>query len=154
MEKNKDGSHKTDKWGRWTYEILEGETELTNPFTHRKSFNRDTINNRGWDNWRPFLCFDYTITTNQFHTTNYKKPLSKDRIRLHEEIMNLHNKGWGYTKIHRHLIKNEFKIGKSRTTVDSIIRKIKKREEFLSHPVIDKIGNFRIMMMKIKYNLR
>jgi hypothetical protein len=40
-KKNKDGSHKTDKWGRWTYEILEGETELTNPFTHRKSFNRD-----------------------------------------------------------------------------------------------------------------
>jgi|TARA_B100000953_G_scaffold251944_1_gene214812 hypothetical protein len=67
--------------------------------------------------------------------------------------MNLHNKGWGYTKIHRHLIKNEFEIGKSRTTVDSIIKKVKKREEFLSQPVIDKIGNFRIMMMKIKYNL-
>jgi hypothetical protein len=41
--KKKDGSHKTDKWGRWTYEILEGETELTNPFTHRKSFNRYTF---------------------------------------------------------------------------------------------------------------
>ena len=128
--------------------------DLTTLYLHLKSLNRDTINNRGWDKWRPFLCFDYTITTNQFHTTNYKKPLSKDRIRLHEEIMNLHNKGWGYTKIHRHLIKNEFKIGKSRTTVDSIIRKIKKREEFLSHPVIDKIGDFRIMMMKIKYNLQ
>ena len=98
--------------------------------------------------------FNYIIKSQFFHKSNYKKPLSKDRIRLHEEIMNLHNKGWGYTKIHRHLIKNEFKIGKSRTTVDSIIRKIKKREEFLSHPVIDKIGNFRIMMMKIKYNLR
>ena len=67
--------------------------------------------------------------------------------------MNLHNKGWGYTKIHHHLIKNGFEIGKSRTTVDSIIKKVKKREEFLSQPVIDKIGNFRIMMMKIKYNL-
>jgi len=121
--------------------------------TLHRLLNRNTINNRGWDKWRPFLCFDYTITTNQFHTTNYKKPLSKDRIRLHEEIMNLHNKGWGYTKIHRHLIKNEFEIGKSRTTVDSIIKKVKKREEFLSQPVIDKIGNFRIMMMKIKYNL-
>ena len=67
--------------------------------------------------------------------------------------MKLHNKGWGYTKIHHHLIKNGFEIGKSRTTVDLIIKKIKKREEFLSQPVIDKIGNFRIMMMKIKYNL-
>ena len=112
----------------------------------------DTINNRGWDKWKPFLCFDYTITSNQFHTTNYKKPLSKDRIRLHKEIIKLHNKGWGYTKIHRHLRKNEFKIGKSRTTVDSIIKKIKKREKFLSQPIIDRIGNFRIMMMEIKYN--
>mgnify|MGYP002527717774 CR=1 FL=1 len=99
----------------------------------------DTINNRGWDKWKPFLCFDYRITTNQFHTTNYKKPLSKDRIRLHEEIIKLHNKGWGYTKIHRHLIKNEFEIGKSRTTVDSIIKKIKKREKFLSQPIIDRM---------------
>ena len=101
---------------------------------------------------KPFFVFNYTITTHQFHPTNYRKPLSKDRQNLHNEIMKLHNKGWGYTKIHRHLRKNEFKIGKSRTTVDSIIKKIKKREKFLSQPIIDRIGNFRIMMMEIKYN--
>ncbi len=67
--------------------------------------------------------------------------------------MILHNKGWGYTKIHRHLIKNEFEIGKSRTTVDSIIKKIKKREKFLSQPITDGVGNFRIKMLEIKYNL-
>ena len=104
----------------------------------------ELIHNRGWDKWKPFLCFDYRITTNQFHTTNYKKPLSRDTIRLHEEIMKLHNKGWGYTKIHRHLIKNEFEIGRSRTTVDSIIKKIKRREEFLSQPIIDGIRNFMV----------
>ena len=103
----------------------------------------------GWDKWKPFLCFDYIITTNQFHNTNYKKPLSKDRTRLHGEIIKLHNKGWGYTKIHRHLIKNGYKIGESRTTVDSIIKKIKKREEFLSQPIIDGIGNFRIVMIEV-----
>ena len=59
-------------------------------------------------------------------------------------------RGWGYTKIHRHLIKNGFEIGKSRTTVDSIIKKIKKREEFLSQPFIDGIGNFRIKMLEKK----
>ena len=64
--------------------------------------------------------------------------------------MKLHDKGWGYTKIHRYLVKNGFKIGKSRTTVDSIIKKIKKREEFLSQPIIDGIGNFRVEMMEIK----
>jgi|TARA_B100001964_G_C13959015_1_gene476799 hypothetical protein len=40
--------------------------------------------------------------------------------------------------------KNYTTIGKSRTTVDSIIKKIKKREEFSSQPIIDKIGNFRV----------
>ena len=61
--------------------------------------------------------------------------------------MKLHDKGWGYTKIHRYLVQNGFKIGKSRTTVDSIIKKIKKRKEFLSQPIIDGIGNFRVEMM-------
>ena len=63
--------------------------------------------------------------------------------------MKLHNKGWGYTKIHRYLVRNGFKIGKSRTTVDSIIKKIMKREEFLSQPIIDGIGGFRVEMMDI-----
>ena len=63
--------------------------------------------------------------------------------------MSLHNKGWGYTKIHRHLVKNGFEIGKSRTTVDSIIKKINKREEFLSQPIIGGIGNFRVKMLEV-----
>mgnify|MGYP006256772737 FL=1 len=62
--------------------------------------------------------------------------------------MNLNNKGWGYTKIHRHLVKNGFEIGKSRTIVDSIIKKIKKRKEVLSQPIIDGIGNFRVEMIE------
>ena len=63
--------------------------------------------------------------------------------------MKLNDTGWGYTKIHRYLVKNGFKIGKSRTTVDSIIKKIKKRKEFLSQTIIDEIGNFRVKMKKI-----
>ena len=62
--------------------------------------------------------------------------------------MELHNKGWGYTKIHRYLVKNGFEIGKSRTTVDSIIKKIKKREEFLSQTIIDGIENIFIRFFK------
>ena len=131
------------RWGSLKFE------DLITPYSLSNSFDCDELDNQGWDGWKPFLCFDYTITTNQFHTTNYKKPLSKDRIRLHEEIMKLHNKGWGYTKIHHHLIKNGFEIGKSRTTVDLIIKKIKKREEFLSQPILDGIGNFRVEMRKI-----
>ena len=63
--------------------------------------------------------------------------------------MILHNKGWGYTKIHRHLIKNGYKIGKSRTTVDSMIKKMKKRDEFFSQTILDGIGNFRVEMLEV-----
>ena len=98
----------------------------------------------------PFLIFEYKITTHKLYNSGYSKPLSKKRIKLHNEIMRLHNKGWGYTKIHRYLLKNGFEIGKNRTTVDSIIKKIKKREEFLSQPIIDGIQNFRVKMLKIK----
>ena len=62
--------------------------------------------------------------------------------------MRLHNKGWGYTKIHRHLIENGFEIGKSKTTVDSIIKKIKKREKFLSQLIIDEIENIFVRFFK------
>ena len=113
-------------------------------------FDCDTMFFGGCNRWKPFLCFDYTITTNQFHTTNYKKPLSKDRIRLHEEIMNLHNKGWGYTKIHRHLIENGFEIGKSRTTVDCIIKKMKKRKKSLNQNL--RIKNFILTVLNQVHN--
>ena len=129
--------------------FIENLGDLTIPYLSLKSFNRDQLSLDTSREKIPYLIFDYTITTNQFHGSTYRKPLSKDRIRLHKEIMKLHDIGWGYTKIHRYLVKNGFKIGKSRTTVDSIIKKIKKREEFLSQPIIDGIGNFRVKMLKI-----
>ena len=121
---------------------------MTNPNHITVLLNSNELDIVGWNRWKLFLCFNYTITTNQFHGSIYRKPLSKDRLRLHKEIMNLNNKGWGYTKIHRHLVKNGFEIGKSRTTVDSIIKKIKKRKEVLSQPIIDGIGNFRVEMIE------
>tara|TARA_B100000579_G_C22580780_1_gene733400 strand:- start:479 stop:667 length:189 start_codon:yes stop_codon:yes gene_type:complete len=62
--------------------------------------------------------------------------------------MKLHEEGWGYTKIHKHLIKNGFKIGKSRTTVDSIIKKRLKREEFLNQKVTEDYVNFDIEFLR------
>ena len=56
--------------------------------------------------------------------------------------MRLHKKGWGYTKIHRHLLQNGFEIGKSRTTVDKILKKMKKRDEFYHQPIMDGYRNF------------
>jgi len=93
--------------------------------------NRDTLIS---DVWKPYLVFEYVITTHKFNPTNYSIDVSH-RENLHKEIMKLHNKGWGYTKIHRHLMENGFQIGKSRTTVDSIIKKINKRNEFLNQSI-------------------
>ena len=58
--------------------------------------------------------------------------------------MRLYNNDWRYTKIHRYLLRNGFEIGKSRMNVDSIIKKIKKREEFSYQPIIDGFENIFI----------
>ena len=58
----------------------------------------------------PFLVFDYVITTHQFFPSEYLKPISKDRENLHQEIDKLHQQGWVYTKIHRHLLKIDLKL--------------------------------------------
>mgnify|MGYP002884257646 CR=1 FL=1 len=113
------------------------------------SLNCDGLSLGVGNNKVPYLLFDYVITTHEFYSSSYFKPLTKKQKKLHKEIMKLHNKGWGYTKIHRYLVKNGFEIGKSRNTVDSIIKKIKKREKFLSQPIIDGIGNFRVKMIEV-----
>ena len=70
-------------------------------------------------------------------------------MKLHKQIMKLNIKRWGYTKIHTYLRKNGYKIGKSRTTVHSIIKKMKKRDEFYHQPIMDGYGNFKIMMLEV-----
>jgi len=117
---------------------------MTNPYTLHRLLNRDRIRFDVRGTLIPFLVFDYVITTHQFFPSEYLKPISKDRQKLHQEIDKLHQQGWGYTKIHHHLLKNGFTIGKSRTTVNIMIKKIKKREEFYHQPIMDGYGNFRI----------
>ena len=116
------------------------------------SFNRTTLFDRDGviiGGWRPYLHIDLVLITQQFNPTPYFNSLTTDRMKLHTEIMKLHNKGWGYTKIHHHLIKNGFKIGKSRTTVDTIIKKIKKREQFLNQTIYKSgFQNFRVELLE------
>ena len=107
-------------------------------------FDRDRVSFDVRRTLIPFLVFDYVITTHQFFPSEYSKPISKDRQKLHQEIDKLHQQGWGYTKIHHHLLKNGFKIGKSRTTVDKILKKMKRKHNYISQPIMDGIGNFRV----------
>jgi len=123
--------------------------DLTIPNYLQNSFNRDGVRLRVNGTHIPHLVFDYIITTHQFYSSSYYKPMSEDRDKLHNEIRKLHKRGWGYTKIHTHLRKNGFKIGKSRTTVDKILKKMKKRDEYLSQPILDGIGNFRVEWRRV-----
>jgi len=101
-------------------------------------------------NFIPHLIFDYVITSHQFNPTPYfTKQLSDNRIKTQNKVRELHNQGLGYTKIHQYLVKNGYKIGKSRTTVDSMIKKMKNRDEFFSQPILDGIGNFRVKMLEV-----
>ena len=110
----------------------------------RNLFNGDRVRFGSSKELIPFLVFDYVITTHQFFPSEYLKPLSKDRENLHQEIDKLHQLGWGYTKIHHHLVNNGFKIGESRTTVDKILKKMKKRETFLTQPIMDGFTEYSV----------
>ena len=63
--------------------------------------------------------------------------------------MELHRKGWGYTKIHHYLIKNDYSIGKHRTTVDSIIRKRLERDRFFNQEIVEEYSDFDIVFLTI-----
>jgi len=47
-----------------------------NNITLQQSLHRDNVLYVRWNRWKSFLCFNYIITTNQFHSTNYRKQLS------------------------------------------------------------------------------
>ena len=83
----------------------------------------------------PYLVFQFFTKTHLLNNSYYNTPLSKERQIIQDEVMKLHREGWGYTKIHKHLIENGYRIGKSRTCVDSIIKKRLKREEFLNQTI-------------------
>jgi len=108
------------------------------------SFDRDGFSSVVSKQFILYLIFDYVIITQEFNPSPYFRKLSEDNKKLHNKIKELQNKGWGYTKIHTYLRKNGYKIGKSRTTVHSIIKKMKKRDEFYHQPIMDGYGNFRV----------
>ena len=80
--------------------------------------------------------------------------MSKGREKLHKVIFKLHKQSLGYKKIHKRLVEKGFKIGKSPSTVDSIIKKRIKREEFLNRPVFEEYRNFDIEFYKIKKEMK
>ena len=103
-----------------------------------------------FDSSIPFLVYDFYSETHFLVPSQYHIPLSEDKQKLHTEIINLHKQGIDYRRIHRILVKKGFKIGKSPSTIDSIIKKRTKREQFLNQPVIEEYRNFDIEFLRIQ----
>lgn len=81
----------------------------------------------------------------------YKISDVSHREKLHNTIMKLHNRGWGYTRIHKYLLKNNYKVSKHRTSIDIMIKKIKKRQEFLNQSIYESgFQDFRVEMMEVR----
>jgi len=97
----------------------------------------------------PFLTFTYFCKTHKLVPSHYYRPLTKTQSKLHKEILRLQDKGLSYRKIHKELIKNGFKIGKSPSTVHSIIKKREKRDKFLNQTVVEGYTDFDILFYKV-----
>ena len=97
---------------------------------------------------KPFLVFDYYISSNEFSPSQYFSKDISHRKELHDIIWKFHLQGWGYTKIHQYLLKNDFEIGKSRTCVDHILKKLKKRKKVLEQSEIGEYRNFELVWEK------
>ena len=92
--------------------------------------------------------FDYCVSLNKFSPSPYFSKDISDRKELHYIIWELHLQGWGYTKIHQYLLKNDFNIGKSRTTVYHILKKLKKRKRVLSQSEVGEYRNFELVWLE------
>jgi len=139
------GQYLKDRKGFKKYDITDGEKSLTNPFTLQYLLNRDTMFIGGW---KPYLFVDFILVSHQFNPTPYFTT-NQYRKSIQEKVWELHNKGWGYTKIHTYLVEKGFQVGKSRTVVDSMIKKRIKRERILNQPIIvDKYVDFRLEVLK------
>ena len=142
------GQYLKDRKGFKKYDITDGEKSLTNPLTLHRLLHRDTINNRGWGDYLPFLVFEHIVTTHHFNPTQYFRKY-QDRKVIQDKVWELHIKGWGYTKIHHYLVNNNYEVGKSRTVVDSMIKKRIKKERILNQPVIiDRFVDFRMEVLR------
>ena len=94
-----------------------------------------------------YLIVEYIVVSHKFSHTLYFNDNSK-RIPIHNRIKELYKQGLGYRKIHRVLVKEKWKIGKSPTCVDTMIKKMKKRKMFLDQKTTVEIDKVEFILVK------
>ena len=150
----KGGKMNWDEWGNG-YRLKKGERvhslSSSNFFLTRNNYQSLFNGYRlDFDSYIPFLVYVFYTKTHRLSPSYYNKSLSKHRENLHQQIFKLYNQGLGYRKIHKNLVENGWEIGKSPTTVDSIIRKRLKRNEILNQPIVEEYQDFDIQFVGVE----
>ena len=71
-----------------------------------------------------------------------------DRKSIHKRINELRSDGLGYKRIHKVLVSEKFKIGKSPTTVDSMIKKMDRRDRILNQKDVVELGKIEVELIR------
>ena len=74
---------------------------IKSPHTH-KLFDGDSFI---CGKWKPYLIFDFVLTTHQFNPTPFFR-WYQDRKIVRDKVWELQNRGWGCTKFNHYLVEN------------------------------------------------
>ena len=95
-----------------------------------------------------YLVVYVQIISHKFSPTPYYTH-KHHRKSIHNRINELRSDGLGYRKIHKVLVREKFKIGKSPTTVDHMIKKMDRRDRILNQKDVVEIVKVDIEWIKI-----
>ena len=96
----------------------------------------------------PYITVSVIVKSHLFSPNLYCNRFYKDREPIHKRINELRSDGLGYRRIHKVLVSEKFKIGKSPTTVDSMIKKMDRRDRILNQKDVVEIVKVDIEWIK------
>ena len=97
----------------------------------------------------PYITVSVIVKSHLFSPNLYSNRFYKDREPIHNRINELRSDGLGYRKIHKVLVSEKFKIGKSPTTVDSMIKKMDRRDKILNQKDVVEIVKVDIEFLRV-----
>ena len=96
--------------------------------------------------FKPYLTISFKVVYHRFNVTQFVHRKYTERKPLHKRINKLMSEGLGYRRIHKVLVDENWEVGTSPTCVDTMIRKMKRREFILSQPTITEYDKMKIQV--------
>ena len=145
--RNKNGSFKLDRNGKRRYKISEGEYDMINQKTLHKSLYGG-VSHYGVFSYKPYLTINFIVKSHRFNPNQYINRTYENREVIHNRINELVSDGLGYRRIHKVLSNEKFEIGKSPTCVDTMMKKMKKRDLILNQKTITQLDEIDIRLFQ------